>query len=1272
LYRSALARAPEQRPAFLDDACGRDEDLKRQIEWLLAEDHSGDGLLHHSAPQLLDDFSMPRLDVGAALGPYLIEGLLGAGGMGEVYLAHDPRLERRVAIKLLPERLMSDAVASARLRQEALAAAALDHPFICKIFEVGDHDGTLYFVMEYVRGETLFARLRAGRVPLPEALRIAGEIAEAVEEAHANRFVHRDLKPANITLTTQGHVKVMDFGLVKRIDWREPASSEATTTVDHMTGRAAAAGLTASATLLGTPEYMSPEQARGGAIDHRSDLFAFGIVLAELINGRHPFERSSRLDTVSAILHDSPDLTVPEDHHVPAGLLVLIRRLLAKSPDERYESMRDVRTDMARLTDAPVVSMPDAHHTRVIGRDGECATLWRLLDAAIAGRGSLALISGEPGIGKTHLTRAIQTEAARRGCMTISGHCYEMEGAPPYVPFVEMLEYSARALPRDTFRHALGDAASEIARLMPELRRLFPDIPSAIELPVEQRRRFMFNAYREFIERGARVSPCVAVFEDLHWADDSTLLLLQHLAQGVASIPVLLIGTYRDVELDVNRPLARTLETWLREKQALHIPLRRLPLAGIGQLLETLSGHTPPPSAARIVFDHTDGNPFFVEEVFRHLADEGRLFDQQGEWQQGLRAAELRVPQGVRLVIGHRLERLPPEARQILTTAAVIGRSFDLRLLEHLEGARPDAVLEAVEAAERARLLEIDGAGPEVRYRFAHELIRQTLASALSMPRRQRVHLRIADALEQMHAANLDPRAPVLAHHLFQAGAAADADRTVSWLTRAASQAAGGTAFEDALAHLDNALSLLPGEQSLRVAELLVERANVLRSLGRMPEAVAGFDQAVALFQSQGAGDRAADTCVPLAMIHSWTARLDEAREVCRRGLASLTSVQSPAGLLLTHALALGAVLANDIDAGLAAFSQVEKVELPPVPPLVRAILQMRTLMRAMCADLDAARQVADETDRVCESAGDVWGQSEIAWIRADLASVDGRLDDAIAIAHHAIPLAERIGHWGSACFSKWFLYDGLVAAGDLAKAADLAQVIDEYDRTHYVPWSVVGKVSLASIARLRGRVDEAVHWCQQATIPERNHWGGYPHAALALTLAQAGDPRASQALGDALRFVPIQGRPAPYGRWHTLNLTIEALAFAGRLDDAAALHPVAEDMIGRGYALMKASALPRTTAGIAAACAGHWSLAEAHHQTAIHQADTWPHRVCQPIARYWYADMLRARGAAGDTARAQDLLTDARNMAESVGMPLYARHASEKLGDGRATMRTT
>ncbi|HYP64309.1 MAG TPA: serine/threonine-protein kinase, partial [Acidocella sp.] len=423
------------------------------------------------------------LSPGAKIGSYQVLECLGCGGMGEVYLAYDPRLDRRVAIKLLPPHLAADAVARERLRREALAAAALDHPFICKIFEIGEDQGTLFMVMEYISGETLYARLRAGLLPRSEALRIAAEVAEALEAAHAKPVVHRDLKPANVMLTSQGRAKVMDFGLAKRL-----ASGE----LKDISATAGDLPLTAAGEVAGTPEYMSPEQMTGAPLDHRSDLFSFGIILCELLTGKHPFQRNSKVETMTAILRDSPDLAVTGNAGLSPGQIVLIRRLLAKSPDERYQSIREVRDDLARLGSSSTAAAEPEEAVKppipLIGRDPERAELVRHLESALAGHGSLVLIGGEPGIGKTHLTRAILAEAARRGCFTAVGHCHEMEGAPPYVPFIEMLEHAARVVPRETFRYALGSAAPEAAKLMPELRHMFPDIPPPLELPPEQQR----------------------------------------------------------------------------------------------------------------------------------------------------------------------------------------------------------------------------------------------------------------------------------------------------------------------------------------------------------------------------------------------------------------------------------------------------------------------------------------------------------------------------------------------------------------------------------------------------------------------------------------------------------------------------------------------------------------------------------------------------------------------------------------------------------------
>jgi serine/threonine-protein kinase len=260
--------------------------------------------------------------------------------MGEVYRARDTKLNRDVAIKVLPAGTAADPRSRERLRFEAMAAAALDHPFICKIFEAGEHEGTVFLVMESVAGETLHSRLQRGPMPSAEALRVAGEIADALETAHEKGIIHRDLKPANVMLTPQGHVKIMDFGLARRL--AAPAHADAATIESGPQ-------LTAPGSIVGTPDYMSPEQAKGLPLDARSDLFSFGVILAEMLGGRHPFRKPSTAETISAVLRESPEL----GGDIPGGAAALVRRLLAKDVEKRPASMADVRAELARLAASP-------------------------------------------------------------------------------------------------------------------------------------------------------------------------------------------------------------------------------------------------------------------------------------------------------------------------------------------------------------------------------------------------------------------------------------------------------------------------------------------------------------------------------------------------------------------------------------------------------------------------------------------------------------------------------------------------------------------------------------------------------------------------------------------------------------------------------------------------------------------------------------------------------------------------------------------------------
>ena len=271
---------------------------------------------------------------------YEILELIGKGGMGEVFLAQDTILDRKVAIKFLPEEMQKDDLAHMRLLREAKAAASLDHPFICKIYEAAELEGKVFIVMEYVEGKNLQEKLDEGILSMRDSLQIALEIAEALEDAHKKGIIHRDLKPSNIMLTPQGHAKVMDFGLAKYF---------LTEGEEDITKTLTKASLTEKGAVVGTIAYMSPEQARGEAVDTRSDIFSLGIIIYEMTTGRHPFSKSSPIETLTSILRDAtPPVTVKPKMMNPV-LSPVLRKALAKEPENRYQNIKELIEEIRRL-----------------------------------------------------------------------------------------------------------------------------------------------------------------------------------------------------------------------------------------------------------------------------------------------------------------------------------------------------------------------------------------------------------------------------------------------------------------------------------------------------------------------------------------------------------------------------------------------------------------------------------------------------------------------------------------------------------------------------------------------------------------------------------------------------------------------------------------------------------------------------------------------------------------------------------------------------------
>src|ERR1700732_2178664 len=285
------------------------------------------------------------LTSGTKLGPYEIQSLLGAGGMGEVYRARDARLDREVAIKVLAAHLSDNLELRTRFEREAKAISGLQHPNICVLYDVGRQDGVDFLVMEYLQGETLSARLERKPLTTDETLRIAIDVADALDKAHRSGIVHRDLKPGNVMLTKSG-AKLMDFGLAKLQTFAAGSQSATPACSAVATMASMASPVTVAGTLVGTVQYMSPEQIQGKEADARSDIFAFGAMPYEMLSGKRAFQGKSQLSLASAILERDPDPIVTIQPLTPPALEQVVRTCLAKDPDDRFQSAHDLKLQL--------------------------------------------------------------------------------------------------------------------------------------------------------------------------------------------------------------------------------------------------------------------------------------------------------------------------------------------------------------------------------------------------------------------------------------------------------------------------------------------------------------------------------------------------------------------------------------------------------------------------------------------------------------------------------------------------------------------------------------------------------------------------------------------------------------------------------------------------------------------------------------------------------------------------------------------------------------
>ena len=464
LLQEALAREPEERPAFLALACGSDETLRREVESLIVSHDQAGNLLDTPLPQIAAEVLLKgraQCVEGQTIGHFKVLDQLGAGAMGEVYLAEDARLGRKVALKLLPAEFTQDLKRLHRFEQEARAASALNHPNILTIHEIGQADDLHFIATEFIDGQTLRQRMSGTRLKLSETLDIAAQCAAALAAAHEAGIVHRDIKPENVMLRRDGYIKILDFGLAKLTERQAPSSSDSPDK---------AAFETDPGTVMGTAHYMSPEQARGLEVDARTDVFSLGVVFYEMIAGRPPFDGATASDVMTAILKEEPIPITHQSAEVPAEVEWIVKKALAKDREERYQTIRELYIDLKRLRQElellakPREALAGHPQVRTTNQKRNTMSLFRAVVPAVAAFTIISLLAFYAGLKWAPLavTPTFRPLTFRRGA--ISTARFDKDG--------ETIMYSAAfdGRPIELFMLRPGSPDSSLLRLQGSAR----------------------------------------------------------------------------------------------------------------------------------------------------------------------------------------------------------------------------------------------------------------------------------------------------------------------------------------------------------------------------------------------------------------------------------------------------------------------------------------------------------------------------------------------------------------------------------------------------------------------------------------------------------------------------------------------------------------------------------------------------------------------------------------------------------------------------------
>jgi len=878
-----------------------------------------------------------------------------------------------------------------------------------------------------------------------------------------------------------------------------------------------------------------------------------------------------------------------------------------------------------------------------VGRDDEIGRLQEIWDKVCGGRLELALVAGEPGIGKTRLVAEFAARVAEHGALVLYGRCDD-DAPVPYRPFVEALRLYVEGSSTAELR-ALSFRVRELVRVVPELAERLPELEVPRGRDSDTERYFLFEAVVAMVSAAAGNSPVLLILDDLQWADKPSRLLLRHLTQRLIESPIFVLATGRDTD---------ALTEVDRERRAHRLRLDGLTEADVSTLLKTWN-ELAPSSLAHAVHAETDGNPFFVGEVLRHLSESRDDVD----------AGRFGIPDGVRELLRRRLDRLGEEVHRLLHVAAVIGREFDVAVLESLSDLSPDAVLDALEDLERAGIL-VEMQRPAGRYRFAHNLVREALYEEQSPTRRARLHLDVGQALEAAAAGHRTLPLAELAHHFSMAAPLGEAARAIDYTRRAADDAVSQAAYEGGIALYRRALDLVGLEPSAERAELLIAMGDIEWRVGQTAHAPRTFAAAAAIARGMGDVTLLARAAVGQSGGHLLyffeSGMVDrDAIDVLEEALAGLGPEDSSLRVELLGSLARLLYLGSPLERRAAlieeAVAMAERIGDPETIAVARfhEYNALRTPYNAPARLEQATRllhMALELNDRELLLTCHLFRVMELLEL-GDIDGVDSEIEPQLK-------LAEELRQPNLVWITTLHRAMRSTLAGRFEEAEELAQealALGMQTEMAY-PAPVFGG-QIAVLRTLQGRADE-IEAPVRALItgmPDVPAW----RAGLAFALVESGRlEQAAAALADVAAPEDV-----PRDMFFTVHMAsmAEVCAATGDAERARPIYDALLPLAENNVTLVLGASCWGSIAhylGVLAACMGRLDDADAHFQGALDRngrMGAWPLVARTQVA---YARMLVGRDQPGDREHADSLLDAAEEIAEELHMISLGLKAQE------------